>query len=247
VEAASRDDDLAELPELALHEGSISDRPVAGHDRALDQRQQPLDGCRPLQGIAVAEVRHGVVLQQIAGECHARVRHEDDDVGVGVAPAEVPKLDRPPADRDRRRLGERPVGRLDDEPLEVAGELGHGRCEPGALSLAVLDEARAAAIVAPDDGRPEVVIAEHVVGVPVAVDHQAHGKWRQAGDVGEQLPGVRRGRPGVDDEGLVIAEDDADLLVVEPVAPGEDAVADLEPVACRCHGPMVRASAAAAV
>ena len=67
--------------------------PWPGTTAPGDQLDEPLDGRRPVQRIAVAEVRRGVGLEQVAGEHHAGVGHEHDDVVVGVAAAEVAQLD----------------------------------------------------------------------------------------------------------------------------------------------------------
>ena len=55
------------------------------------------------------------------GRC---ARHADDDVVIGVAATEVPQLDRSSAQASTTaRLGERPVGRVDDDLRQVGREL----------------------------------------------------------------------------------------------------------------------------
>ena len=84
---------------------------------------------RPVHREAVAEERRRVVLEEVAGEQHVGVRHEHDDVVVGVAAAEIAQLDRSAAavDLDVRRLDERPVGRIEDDLGELAGQVGDRR------------------------------------------------------------------------------------------------------------------------
>jgi hypothetical protein len=229
-----------ELAELALDEGPIADRPVARNDRPADEAEEAPHGRRPLDRVAVAEVRHRVVLEEIAGEEDVGIGENDDDVGIGVAAAQVREVYPATADVEGRRLDERPLGRVDDQGGDVVCEVGEGRQQGRALLLAVLDEARAAPLVPPDRGRPEVVVAEDVVGVPVGVDDQADRERRQACDVGNQLLGVAGRRARVDDEGLAVAEHHPDLLVVEAVATGEDPVAHLQPVLADGHATMVR-------
>ena len=52
---------------------------------------------------------------------------------------------------------------------------------------------------------------------------------RQLADRVGDLPRLDRRRAGVDDEDVTAAEDHPDLLVEEREAPGEDAIADLQP------------------
>ena len=66
--------------------------------------------------------------------------------------------------------------------------------------------------------------------MPVRVDDERHRVARQLAQVGEDLARLGRRRAGIDDQDVATTEDDADLLVEELEAPGEDAVADLLPV-----------------
>src|SRR5215212_2815062 len=78
--------------------------------------------------------------------------------------------------------------------------------------------------------------------MPVRVDDHGHRVGRELADVREDLAALPMGETGVDDEGLAIAQDDADLLVEEAIPAGEDAIADLDPgleLLLRKHGWMV--------
>ena len=79
---------------------------------------------------------------------------------VRVAPADVFELERPPADLDGRGLGERPVGRIDDDLDEVGGEVGLLAGDLGLAPLACPFHERHAALVAPDRRGPEERVAE---------------------------------------------------------------------------------------
>ena len=75
------------------------------------------------------------------------------------------------------------------------------------------EESLAALLVAPDRRRPEHVVAERVIRVPVGVDNDADRVGGQLAQVVEDLAPLIVAAPGVDDERLVMAEYDADLLV----------------------------------
>ena len=98
-----------------------------------------------------------------------------------------------------------------------------------ALGLTGGADHRHAALVAPDDRRPEGRIAEAVVAVAVGVDDDADPGRTQLAEVVEDLPRLDERGPGIDDEGRAAAEHRHDVLVVEAVAAHEDAVADLGP------------------
>ena len=68
-----------------------------------------------------------------------------------------------------------------------------------------------------------------MVAVAVGVDDDADGQGGQLPEVRLDLGGLAVADPGVDEQGRLVAEDDADVLVVEGIAPDEDAVADLGP------------------
>ena len=147
---------------------------VPGHDDADDQLREARRGLRPVQRIAVAEAGNGAVLDQVPGERDRGVRDLDDDVVVGVPATEVAELDAPVADVDVGRLGERPVGRIEDDLGEVGGHLRHLGGDPRPTDLAGPLDERDAAFVAPDRRRPEDVVAEGVVEVAVRVDDDRH-------------------------------------------------------------------------
>jgi hypothetical protein len=208
---------------------------VAGDDRAVDEIDQACRRGRPVERKAVAEVGRRAVLEQVAGEDDLRVRHRDDDVVVGVAPAQVPQLDHPAARIERQRVvaGERAVGRIDDDLTQVVGQVWLAGDQPPALPLAGLADHRCAADVPPDRCRAEDRVPEHVVGVAMRVDHDADRSRRQLAEVVADLSCVARGRPRVDEQHALVAEHDSEVLVEERVAPNEDAVADLLPTSHR--------------
>ena len=88
-------------------------------------------------------------------------------------------------DLDRRLLGERPIGRVEDDLVQLASEVGDRRDRAVPLSDAGRLDHRDAALVAPDRRRSERVIAEAVVAVAVGVDDDADREGRQ----------LRGGRP----------------------------------------------------
>ena len=162
---------------------------------------------RPVERIAVAEERHGAVLDQVAGEQDGRVRDLDDDVVVGMPAAEDG------AARPRRsptsmvaRLGERPVGRIDDDLGEVGGELRHPRRRSAARATSPVRSMNVPQpIVAPDRRRPEDVVAEGVVEMAVGVDDDRDRRRGQLAQVVEDLARLDVGRAGVDHQDLVAA------------------------------------------
>ena len=81
----------------------------------------------------------------------------------------------------------------------------------------------------PDRRRPEASVAEAVVPVAVGVDDDASGQGSQTAQVGEQLVGLLVGGSRVDDEGTLLTEDDADVLIEHGVAADEHAIADFDP------------------
>ena len=101
-----------------------------------------------------------------------------------------------------------------------------------------LDEGHAP-LVAPDDGRTEHVVAEGVVEVPVRVHDDRDRRVGQVADVGQDLARLYVRGPRVDDEGLAVAEDQPDVLVVEGVAAHEEPIADLDPAVFDTHRRMV--------
>ena len=158
---------------------------------------------------------------------------------VGVATAEVPQLDRPAPDLGRRGRGERPVGRVDDDLVEQARKLGRVRRDRRFARLAGPLHERDAALVAPDRRGPEHRVAEGVVEVPVGVDDDRHGIRREGAQVGEDLARLPVRGARVDDQGLAVAQDHADVLVVELVAAHEHAIPDLDPAIGDAHVPMI--------
>ena len=95
--------------------------------------------------------------------------------------------------------------------------------------LAVPLHERHAALVAPDRGRPEDVVAVGVVEVAVRVDDDRHRRRGQLAQVGQDLARLDVGRAGVDDHDAVAAQDDPDVLVEERIPTHEHAIADLDP------------------
>jgi hypothetical protein len=137
---------------------------------------------------------------------------------------------RPPGvDLDGRGLGEDPVRRVEDDLVQLRRQLRDRRDRALALPLAGRLDHRDAALVAPDRRRPERVVAEAVVAVAVGVDDDTDRQRRQRPQVIADLLSLAMADPGIDDQRRLVAEDDADVLVIELVARHEDAVADFGP------------------
>ena len=81
----------------------------------------------------------------------------------------------------------------------------------------------------------------------MSVDNQAHRIRGDAGDVGAKLASVTRSRARVDHQGSPVTEDEADLLIEEPIPTGEDPVSDLQPIRRIAHVSDGTRGAAAAV
>ena len=81
--------------------------------------------------------------------------------------------------------------------------------------------------------RPEDVVAEGVVEVAVRVDDDRDRVRRQLAQVVEDLARLDVGRARVDDQHLVAAQHDPDVLVEERIAADEHPVADLGPASHR--------------
>ena len=134
---------------------------------------------------------------------------------IGVPATKVAELDAPVADVDVCRLVEGPVRRIEDDLGQVGGDLRHLGGDPRPADLAGPFEERDAAVVAPDRRRPEDVVAEGVVEMAVGVDDDLHRRRRQRPQVVDDLARLDVGRPRVDQEDVVAAEHDPDVLVVE--------------------------------
>jgi hypothetical protein len=146
-----------------------------------------------------------------------------------VGATEVAQLDAATADLDRGRLAERSIGRIDDDLGHFAGDVRDRLRDRGSTPLPELEEAWAAALVAPDRRGSEHVVAEGVVGVPVRIDHDRDRVRRQLAQVFEDLERLAVAASGIDDERFAIAEHDPDLLVEDRVSPREDSVTELDP------------------
>ncbi len=174
---------------------------------ASDERGDRRGRRRPLEGVAVRVERHGAVLEQVAREQHVRAWHGDHDVVIGVAAAEVAQLDLAPTDLDRRGLGERLVGRIDDDLVELAGDLRVLGFDLGLARLAGPLQERDAPLVTPDPGGPEEPVPERVIPVAVRVHDDRDRVARQLLQVGDDLARLPVRRAGVDDERLAATED----------------------------------------
>ena len=202
----------------------------------LHQRHEAIDGGRPIERVRVAERRDRPAFEEVAGEHHAGSGDEHDRVVVGVAATQVAQLDLAVAHVHDRRLLERPIGRVDDHLAQFGGEVGQlgDKLRPARVPGPCHE--RSAADVAPDRRRAEDRIAEGMVVVAVGVDDDLDRCRRQLAQVVEDLARLRVGGAGVDDQGGVAAEDHADVLVVERIAPDEDPIADLRPARRCSHG-----------
>ncbi len=224
---------------LGLREGLAGVVAVAGHDDAVDERHEGSRGRRPVERVAVAKEGDCAVLDEVAGEEHARAGDGDDDVVVGVAATQVAELDRPLADPDRRLRREGPVGRIDDDLEEVVSKIGLRDGDRPPPRLAGPGHERHAPLVTPDRCRPENMVAEGVIEVAVRVHDDRDGCPGQLPKIGQDLARLGVGRARIDDERLVAAQHDPDVLVVERIATHEDAVADLDPAVLDAHDGMV--------
>jgi hypothetical protein len=148
-----------------------------------------------------------------------------------VTASEVAQLDRPPTRLDLNRCGirEHPVRRVEDDVVQLGRQLGDRGDEALALPLAGSLDHRHAPFVAPDRRRPERVVTERVIAVAVGVHHDPDGQRGEFAQVGLDLGRLAMADPRVDQQRRLIAQDDADVLVVELVAADEHAVADLGP------------------
>lgn len=227
--------DGPEIGQLALHERAIADGSMTWNYGPAHQAEQALHSVRPLNRVAVAEPGHGVVLEQIAGKEHARIRHDRHDVRISVAATEEPKFHGPATDLNRHGIVEGAVGRIHDDGTNVVGEVGPIRNERGPVFLPVFHESAATSLVTPDRGRAEHVIAEDVIRMPVGIDHDAHRERCDPSDIRQELTSVRRCGPRVHDERGSIPENQTNLLIEERVAQGENAVADLDPACWVTH------------
>ena len=155
---------------------------------------------------------------------------------IGVPASEVAELDATIAEIEECRLREGPVGRIEYHLGQVGRDLRHLRGNSCPTDIAGPFEERPATDVTPDRRRPEDVVAEGVVEMAVGVDHDGHGRRGQRPQVVHDLARLDVGRPRVDQQDIVAAEHDPDVLVVELVATHEHAIADLGPLSHGLHG-----------
>ena len=135
---------------------------------------------------------------EVAGEDDPGVGHDDRQVVVGVSATRDPELDRPAPQDDLARPLDQPVGRVDDDGLELGG---HGRLLLrgfASLFLAGLREERDTASVTPDVEGPKGLVAEDVIRVPVGIDHGTNRNRGDRPDIGLDLAGLNRRAPRVD-------------------------------------------------
>lgn len=83
-----------QLRELSLHEAKVTHGPVAGHDWSNDEFQQARRRTGPIERECVAEVQ-GFAGDEVAREEDSGIGSEGDDVGVGMATAEISHFDGP--------------------------------------------------------------------------------------------------------------------------------------------------------
>ena len=184
--------DSLEFGELAADEIDAGHRAMSWHHGAGGVGEEPGDRRGPVHRETVAEPGGRVVLEQIAGEKHVRVRHDDHDVGVGVATPDVQQVNAPAAEIDDRRFDEGPFRWVHHDRAEIIGEEGHGPGDPRPHLFGSRDQAGPASLVTPDRGRPELAIPEGVVPVPVGVHDVSNRMVGDTLDVRDQLPGVGR-------------------------------------------------------
>ena len=202
---------------------------MAGHDGAGRERPKPLHGGRPVHRVAVAEARRGAILEQVAGEEDAGARHDGDDLAVGVAAAVVAQLHDAVAHVEGCPVVEGVLGRVDHDLGQLFGDLRGPFRDPADGERAVTAQALGRPHVPPDGGGTEGAVAERVVPVPVRVDDDRDRVGRQGPEFVDDLAGVGRRGARVDEQDVVPAEDDPDLLVEEVEMAGEHAITDLDP------------------
>ncbi len=129
----------------------------------------------------------GAVLEQIAGTHHVRVLRDEDDVVVGMAAAEVAQLNLTATEFDGRPIAEQLVRRVDNHLAELVSHVRHLRDEGSSSLLALRAHERDATLVTPDLARPERMVAEHVIGMPVGVDDDRHRRRLELAQVGLDL------------------------------------------------------------
>ena len=219
-----------ERQRLVLRESLAAMVAVAGHDDAVDERHEGSRGRRPVERVAVAEGGDRAVLDEIAGEHHAGTRDGEDDVVVGMAATQVAELDWPPADIDRHFRREGPIWWIDDDLEEVIGKIGLLGGDRLAPRFAGPGHEGNAPLVTPDRGRPKDMVPVRVVEVAVGVHDDRDGCPGQLPQISQDLARLDVGRTRIDDERLVTAQHDADVLIEERIATDEHPVADLDPV-----------------
>ena len=220
--------DRADLLERSPGEGEVGHVAMPRHDGARAEGDQALERGRPVERIAVPEIRRRAVLQQVAGEEDPDGGHREDDVRVRVAAAQVAQLDLPSAHVDRGPLGERDGGRGEDDLAPLVLALGHLPDHLGAHRLAVLQQSCRAPVVAPHLRPDEDRVAEAMIVVVVRVDDPPDGP-RQLPEVSHQLVTLALRGAGVDHQQARVTTDDTDGLVKEVIPPHPHPVGDLLP------------------
>jgi acylglycerol lipase len=228
-------DERGERRRLRGGEGATGVIPVPRHDDTTHEWNDRSGGRHPVERVAIAGRRDVATLDQVAREQDIRPGDRDDDVVIGMTPAEVSKLQRSATNLDRGGIGKRAVRWVDDHFSEVRGEAGllagDLRFAPFAGSL----HERHAAFVAPDGGWTEQGIAKDVIEVTVRVNDHRYRKRGQVAQVAQELPRLWIRRAGIDDQRLAVSEDHPDVLVVERIAANEDAVANFDPAIRHTH------------
>ena len=165
--------DRPELDHRADGERRSPTSPWPGTTAPVDELDQPLDRRRPFHRIAVAEVRRRAVLDEIAGEQHVGVRHEDHDVVVGVGATEIAELDPAAAGVEVERSSASPSnvrsGGSRTTSASSSASAGIASATFAIWAAPVSADHPRAAGMAPDRRRPEPVVAERVVVVAVGV------------------------------------------------------------------------------
>ncbi len=230
----------SERPGLLLRERPTGVVAVAWHDHAIaDQGSKGRRRRRPVERVAVAEEGDRATLQQVAGPPRARAWDVDDDVVIGVTATQEPKVHGPPAHFDHGGLGERPVGRVDHDGLQIGRQVGLLERDLRPPRLAGPLDERDAALVAPDGRGAEDMVPVGMVEVTVRVHDDRDRRLRQLPDVRQDLERLHVRGACVDDQGLAVAQDQPDVLVLERVPAHEEAIADLDPPVLNTHRRMV--------
>lgn len=229
VDAAREVRDSADRGRLLDHEGAAGVVAVTRHDDTGHQLGQGIGRGRPVERPGIVEERHIAALDQVAPKHDVGIGDRHDCVVIGVASTKEVQVHGATTDLDRRARVEDLVRWVDHYLAEVGRQRGFVACDPRSPGLAGERHERWAAGLPPDRRRPEDVVPECMVKVAMRVHDDRHRVGGEHPEVGNDLASLDMGRSGVDQQDRSVAQDGADVLVVELVAADEHAIADFDP------------------